>query len=117
MGFIDPVFSSGVTVATETAIRAADSIAAELAGEDVDWQADYAAPVWEGYEVFQQCVEAWYDGTLRDLIFSNRGTPRVREQITAILAGRVWDDDNPMTRRTRERIRVFWDALQGERSG
>ena len=39
--FLDPVFSSGVTLAMESAMRAAKVITRELRGEHPDWQREY----------------------------------------------------------------------------
>ena len=39
--FLDPVFSSGVTLALESASRAAKLCARQLGGETVDWDAEY----------------------------------------------------------------------------
>ena len=42
--FLDPVFSSGVTIAFTSADLAARCLAKQAAGEAVDWQAEYAVP-------------------------------------------------------------------------
>ena len=42
--FLDPVFSSGVTIALRSSKLAADALHRQLSGESVDWQRDFAAP-------------------------------------------------------------------------
>ncbi len=93
--FLDPVFSSGVTLAFESANRAAKTLIRQLNGETVDWETDYAAYLGHGVEVFRTYVNAWYDGRLPTIFFSEKSTPDIRSQICSILAGYVWDMDNP----------------------
>lgn len=93
--FLDPVFSSGVTIAVKSASLAADAIAREHAGEHVDWQRDYAAPLRRGVDTFRAFVESWYAGGFQDVIFHENQSPKVHRMISAILAGYAWDMDNP----------------------
>jgi flavin-dependent dehydrogenase len=93
--FLDPIFSSGVTLALASANRAAKTIARELRGEAVDWQADYADHVMQGINTFRAYVSAWYDGTLQDIFFAAQANPGIMRQICSVLAGYVWDKSNP----------------------
>jgi len=93
--FLDPVFSSGVTIAFKSASLAARALAREFAGETVDWQADYAEPLVAGVDTFRAFVESWYAGGFQDVIFHSRQSPEVRRMICAILAGYAWDRSNP----------------------
>jgi len=93
--FLDPVFSSGVTIAVKSASLAAAAIAREFAGEKVDWQADYAEPLKGGVDAFRAFVESWYAGGFQDVIFHQDQSPEVRRMIAAILAGYAWDKQNP----------------------
>ena len=94
--FLDPVFSSGVTLALESASRAAKCVIRQLRGEVVDWERDYARPMAAGTDVFRTYVTAWYSGVLPRIIFS-RGVmePSVKNMICSVLAGYVWDETNP----------------------
>jgi flavin-dependent dehydrogenase len=105
--FLDPVFSSGVTIAMKSAVLAAQCIAREFAGEAVDWQADYAAPLKAGVDVFRAFVDAWYAGGFQKIVFSDRHAPDVRRMIASILAGYAWDANNPYVAQTRRRLRVL----------
>ncbi len=96
--FLDPVFSSGVTLALESARRAARCILRELSGERVDWQVDYAAPMTAGTGVFRTFVSAWYEGKLPAIFFAEQVDQAVREKICSVLAGYVWDEKNPFVR-------------------
>jgi flavin-dependent dehydrogenase len=93
--FLDPVFSSGVTLALESANRAANILIRQLRGEPVDWQTEYADYMMAGVETFRTYVHAWYDGRLPTIFFSSLQDPEYRKQICSVLAGYVWDADNP----------------------
>jgi flavin-dependent dehydrogenase len=93
--FLDPIFSSGVALAMASANRAARTIARQLHGEAVDWQADYADHVMQGINAFRSYVVAWYDGVLPDIFFSAGPNPGIMKQICSVLAGYVWDRTNP----------------------
>ena len=92
--FLDPVFSSGVTLALESASRSAQVLIKQLKGEPVDWQKDYADYMMGGVDAFRTYVKAWYDGRLPTIFFSSKQDPDVRNQICSVLAGYVWDEDN-----------------------
>ena len=93
--FLDPVFSSGVTLALESANRCAKVLINQLKGESVDWQTEYADYLMAGVDTFRTYVNAWYDGRLPTIFFSPQQDPDVRNQICSVLAGYVWDKQNP----------------------
>jgi flavin-dependent dehydrogenase len=95
--FLDPVFSSGVTIAMKSASLAANVLDRQLRGETPDWQADFAEPLMYGVETFRTFVNGWYDGSLQDVIFFEHKDPQIRRMICSILAGYVWDTKNPYT--------------------
>ncbi len=95
--FLDPVFSSGVTIAMQSAQLAAQALVRQLRGEPVDWEASFAEPLMYGVETFRAFVTAWYDGSLQDIIFFEQPDPLTRRRICSVLAGYAWDRDNPYT--------------------
>lgn len=97
--FLDPVFSSGVSFATESAILAAKLAIKELNNENVDWEKDYSEYIKEGVDVFSSYVKEWYTGNLQTLFFHQPENPDVKEKICAVLAGYVWDKDNPFVKK------------------
>jgi flavin-dependent dehydrogenase len=105
--FLDPVFSSGVTIALDSALRAAPLVQRQLAGETVDWDAQFEQPLRRGVATFREFVEAWYDGRLPRIIFSRRQPPRIREMVSSVLAGYAWDRNNPLVAASKRRL----DAL------
>ncbi|ACT58989.1 NAD(P)/FAD-dependent oxidoreductase [Hirschia baltica] len=111
--FLDPVFSSGVTIAMKSATLAADLIDAQLRGEEVDWQEDFEVELKRGVEAFRSCVNAWYDGLLQRMIFMENRSEDITRHFTAILAGYAWDRKNPIVKDPKRFFRLM-DALTKE---
>jgi flavin-dependent dehydrogenase len=109
--FIDPVFSSGVTFATESGALAAELIDKQLSGMPVDWQVEYTNYIQRGVDVFKTFVTSWYDGSLQKIFFSDQSNPVMREQICSILAGYVWDRDNPFVKKHKRAIQALAAVL------
>jgi flavin-dependent dehydrogenase len=95
--FLDPVFSSGITIAMKSASLAAQVLDRQLRGESVDWEREFVDELNYGVETFRNFVAGWYDGTLQDVVFFPRQQPAIRRMICSVLAGYVWDRDNPYT--------------------
>ena len=102
--FLDPVFSSGVTIAFKSASLAAAALQRQFAGEAVDWQADFGAPLRKGVDTFRVFVESWYAGGFQKVIFHQNQQPEVKRMISAILAGYAWDLSNPYVKETPRRL-------------
>ncbi|MFW0886066.1 UNVERIFIED_CONTAM: tryptophan 7-halogenase [Pseudomonas sp. JL1] len=105
--FLDPVFSSGVTIAMRSASMAAGVLHRQLQGESVDWQSEFAEPLKRGVDTFRCYVEGWYAGTFQDVIFYTDGSPDIRRMISAILAGYAWDERNPFVSEPKRRLRML----------
>ncbi|WLH13224.1 NAD(P)/FAD-dependent oxidoreductase [Pseudomonas hefeiensis] len=105
--FLDPVFSSGVTIAMRSASMAAGVLHRQLQGERVDWQSEFAEPLKRGVDTFRCYVEGWYAGTFQDVIFYTDGSPDIRRMISAILAGYAWDERNPFVSEPKRRLRML----------
>ncbi|MGH7442407.1 MAG: NAD(P)/FAD-dependent oxidoreductase, partial [bacterium] len=93
--FLDPVFSSGVTIAFKSASLAAGLLDRRFRGESPDWEIKYSAVLRRGVDCFRAYVEAWYDGTFQDIIFYEDKEPTIKRMICSILAGYAWDLSNP----------------------
>lgn len=103
--FLDPVFSSGVCFATESGLLAAKLAFRELQGETVDWEQEYAAYMRYGIDVFSTYVKEWYTGNLQTLFFHQPENPEVKRRICAVLAGYVWDKNNPFVKKHKNIVR------------
>lgn len=106
--FLDPVFSSGVTIAMKSAVLAAGLVDRQLRGEAVDWETEFAAELKVGVEAFRACVAAWYDGSLQRIIF-DRPTEdaTMTAHLTSVLAGYAWDKSNPFVREPARTLRLI----------
>jgi flavin-dependent dehydrogenase len=93
--FLDPVFSSGVTIAMKSASLAASLLDRQFRGERTDWEEEFTEPLMFGVETFRTFVNGWYDGSLQDVIFHEQKDPQIHRMICSILAGYVWDSQNP----------------------
>lgn len=105
--FLDPVFSSGVTIAMRSASMAASVLHRQLTGDAVDWETEFAAPLKRGVDTFRTYVEGWYDGSFQDVIYYERAQPEIRRMISSILAGYAWDARNPYVAEPKRRLRVL----------
>lgn len=102
--FLDPIFSSGVTIAFKSSSLAAATLERQFRGEKVDWIADFAAPLKRGVDTFRAFVESWYRSGFQRIIFYAKPPPGIRRMISAILAGYGWDQTNPYVRDTERRL-------------
>lgn len=105
--FLDPVFSSGVTIAFKSASLATACLQRMDAGETVDWEADYARPLKAGVDTFRVFVESWYAGGFQKIIHHENPSPEIRRMISAILAGYAWDTTNPYVADAKRRLGVL----------
>lgn len=110
--FLDPVFSSGVTIAMKSANLAAALLHRQLQGESVDWEEEYAKPLKKGVDTFRTFVTGWYDGRFQDVIFSTNQSNTIREMISSILAGYAWDNNNPYVKDSERRLNVLVETCR-----
>ncbi len=92
--FLDPVFSSGVTLATVSSQIAGKLVVKKLKNEPVDWEKEYMNVVMQGVNTFRSYVNAWYDGVLDTIFFADNQDAAVKRKICSVLAGYVWDTEN-----------------------
>jgi flavin-dependent dehydrogenase len=93
--FLDPIFSSGVTLATVSSQRAAHLVIRHLQGQEVNWEKEYMEETMVGVNAFRTYVMAWYDGRLQKIFFNDYRPKDIVNKICSVLAGYVWDLDNP----------------------
>lgn len=102
--FLDPVFSSGVTLAVVSSQLAAGLAIRHLKGESVDWEKEYTEVMMQGVDTFRSYVMAWYDGTLHTIFFAKDQDPMIKKMICSVLAGYVWDTTNPYVKNHQEAL-------------
>jgi flavin-dependent dehydrogenase len=105
--FLDPVFSSGVTIAMCSSHLAVQALERQWRGEPVDWQQDYDVALRRGIDTFRAFVERWYSGELQHVIFHEQKSPEVKRMISSILAGYAWDESNPFVREPVRRLEAL----------
>lgn len=93
--FLDPVFSSGVTIALTSASLAAHCAHKQLVGQVVDWDEEFSRPLSRGVDVFRAFVNSWYAGRFQRVIFHPGQQRDIRQMICSVLAGYAWDRTNP----------------------
>ena len=112
--FLDPVFSSGVTFAMESGNRAGKLVSKFLKGEQVDWQKEYTDHMMQGINTFRSYVSAWYEGDLHDIFFSENPDPEIKKQICSVLAGYVWDLENPFVKKHDRILKTLATVIRME---
>lgn len=96
--FLDPIFSSGVMFAAVSSHLASTLVIRKLKGENIDWEKEYTGKLHQGVNTFRAFVAAWYDGTLEKIFFVKEPDPLIKRQICSVLAGYVWDLENPFVK-------------------
>lgn len=112
--FLDPIFSSGVTFATETGLLASKLVTKIINGEDVNLEKEYVEPVQYGIDVFTSYVNEWYSGNLQKLFFHRPENSEVKKQICAVLAGYVWDKTNPFVTKHKRIVKTMAHLIDME---
>ncbi|WP_222167077.1 NAD(P)/FAD-dependent oxidoreductase [Edaphocola aurantiacus] len=110
--FLDPIFSSGVTLATVSSQKAANLVIKHLKGENVDWENEYMRYMEKGVDVFRTYVKSWYTGDLYKIFFADNKNQDVKAQICSVLAGYVWDDTNPFVKNHERSVSALVNFLE-----
>jgi flavin-dependent dehydrogenase len=97
--FIDPVFSSGVSLAMLGAVNLAEQLTAALAS-GMEGSADLTLPgksqIERGYETFAALVYRFYNTRfVHNFILGAPAQGKLRAGVTSVLAGDVLREDNP----------------------
>jgi flavin-dependent dehydrogenase len=113
--FLDPIFSSGVAFATESGLTAAKLVDKQLKGITVDWKREYVEHLEQGISVFRTYVKEWYTGNLQKIFFHVNVDPLMKKQLTSVLAGYVWDLENPFVRKHKTIITTLAKVVDIEK--
>lgn len=101
-GFLDPVFSSGVALAMESADRLTELLSPALkAGteDDPELLAPLEAHMDRAYEVFGAVIHSFYHTNMvKNLFFYDDPDQQLRSGLITVLAGDLWRDDNPFVK-------------------
>ena len=107
--FLDPVFSSGVSLGMVGAADLVERLLPALKdGSEarVDLMDAHATHLAHAYNVFATLINSWYHTSLlHGLFFSAEQDVHLRKGVTSVLAGDVWRDDNPFQRKLMASVR------------
>jgi flavin-dependent dehydrogenase len=113
--FLDPIFSTGVLLAMQSGVEAAEAISAGLRVGDLSSRCftAYERRLVRRYHHFRRFATGFYDPAFRDLFFSRSSRFGIYEAVLSVLGGN-WRP----SWRTRLRLRMFFIlvALQRIRS-
>jgi flavin-dependent dehydrogenase len=103
--FLDPVFSTGVSIAMESGIEAAIELDRALTRNDFSARqfAAFSRRQRKRFKTFRRFVVGFYTPQFRDLFFDPNPPPRIFKAVVTVLAGK-WDS----SLRTRLLNRVFF---------
>ncbi len=106
--FLDPVFSTGVSIAMESGIEAADALDRALARNDFSARAfaAFSRRQKRRFRTFRRFVVGFYTPQFRDLFFKPNPPERLFRAVVTVLAGR-WD----ARWSTRLLNRIFFGAV------
>lgn len=105
--FLDPIFSSGVTVAIQSSQLAVNVLDKMLKGQTHNWQAEFVDPLSIGVKTFKTFVNNWYQGGFQDVIYSPSPAASIKTKIASILAGYAWDTENPYVLDSEQRLNTL----------
>jgi hypothetical protein len=77
----------------------------------VDWDKEYMDHMMQGVNTFRTYVNSWYDGTLDTIFFSKNQQPEIKNMICSVLAGYVWDKENPFVREHDRQVKKLARTL------
>jgi flavin-dependent dehydrogenase len=106
--FLDPIFSTGVLLAMQAGLDAADAIHTGLTADDLSVRrfADYERLVRRRYHHFRRFAVGFYDPDFRALWFTPSSRLGVFQAILSVLAGN-WRPSLP----TRMRLQMFFGLV------
>jgi flavin-dependent dehydrogenase len=111
-GFLDPIFSTGVLLAMQSGLEAAEALSAGLAAGDLSRPrfAAYERALERRYRHFRRFAVGFYDPSFRDLFFTRSSRFGIYEAVLSVLAGN-WRP----SRGTRLRLALFFGLVALQR--
>jgi len=66
----------------------------------------------QGVDTFRSYVLAWYEGTLDTIFFADNQDPLINSQICSVLAGYVWDQENPYVKNHKTSLQRLQSVIR-----
>ncbi|MCB9667133.1 MAG: tryptophan 7-halogenase [Myxococcales bacterium] len=119
--FLDPVFSSGVSLAMLGAAHVADILIPALRGNEEgrsDLLAEHTQHMVHGYKAFGALIHSFYHTSLAaNLFFAKEVNEDMRAGLISMLAGDIWRPDNrfqnSLAQSARRQPDIVWDSSPG----
>jgi flavin-dependent dehydrogenase len=110
--FLDPIFSTGVLLAMQAGVEAADALDGALAAKDFSRRrfAAYERGVRARYRYFRRFAAGFYDPPFRDIFYQADASVGIRRAMISVLAGN-WRPSLV----TRLRIAAFFGLVELQR--
>ena len=58
------------------------------------------------------CIRDRYTGELHDIFFSDNQDPEIKKQICSVLAGYVWDLNNPFVKKHEQAVKSLHKVIE-----
>ena len=87
----------------------------ESQGIEVDWEVEFTEYMKKGIAVFTTYVKEWYTGNLQELFFHRPENDDIKRKICAVLAGYVWNKENPFVRKHDTVIKNLANLIKMEK--
>ena len=98
----------------ESGNRAAKLTCEFLKGNNPDLQKDYTEYMMQGINTFRTYVNGWYSGDLHEIFFAEEPEESVKSKICSVLAGYVWDMENPYVKKHERAVKALADMLKAK---
>ncbi len=109
--FVDPIFSSGVSVAMRSGQFASQAIERALLGEETEAFGEYQETVDRGVQIWYEWITLYYK--LQELFTRFSGKPEYKPDIQQLLQGEVFDKDAVQV---LDRMKQALAAIQADES-
>ena len=75
-------------------------------------ETEYVKPVFDGIDVFRTFINGWYDGTVQKIFFAEDPRQNNKNMICSVLAGYVWDQNNPYVTKHKKRVETLAKVIE-----
>jgi hypothetical protein len=100
----------------ESGSTAAKLVSRKLKGETIDWQKEYVDYMMQGINTFRTYVKGWYNGDLHQIFFTKDPDPNIKKQICSVLAGYVWDLENPFVKKHERAVSTLAKIIRMQKA-
>ncbi len=62
--------------------------------------------------MFRSFVLGWYNGDVQTIFFANEIDPEIKKQVCSVLAGYVWDENNPVIKKHKKLLPALAQVIR-----